>query len=54
MEEVLPERCKQLDAKFLPSDKRGAHAINDSHSNFGYYKAEHAELVMIDFLKENR
>ena len=52
MEEVFPERRKQLNAGVLPGNQRSAHAFNDFDSHAGYYKAEYAELVMIDFFKE--
>ena len=52
MEEVFPKRRKHLNAEVLPSNQRSAYTFNGFDSHAGYYKAEHAELVMIDFFKE--
>ena len=53
MEAIFPKRRKQFNAEILQSNQRSANDFNDSHSYADYYKAEHAELVMIDFFKEN-
>ena len=52
MEEVFPKRRKHLNAEVLLGNQRSAYTFNGFDSHAGYYKAEHAELVMIDFFKE--